>query len=299
MRSLTGRILAVAWAGTLGFLIIVFGAGVWAALVAANLSASPAVPWAIPVMILVLWLMWQYLAGKGWPRSISRARHLCLRANPVSAPALVWSLLAGTLSVVAFAGFWIVMFQLVSMPANALPDFSRYPLFTVVLMILMGSVAAPLTEEPAFRGYCQVILERKFSGPIAVVISSALFALAHGPTQGFLWPKLLFYFLVGIVFGSTAYLTNSILPAIPGHVIGLLIFFTLVWPHDAARRLVWESGTDVWFWVHGSQAIVCAALAVWAFRRLAKVCNYGAAFRTKETYRFHEGIPSKEQPNRA
>jgi len=280
MRSLTGSILAVAWAGILGFLIIVLGAGVWAALVAANLSVSPAVPWAVPVMTLVLWLMWQYLAGKGWPRSTSQARRQCLRANAVSASALAWSLLAGTLSVLAFAGLWIVMSQLVRMPANALPDFSRYPLLTVVAMILMSSLAAPLTEEPAFRGYCQVILERKFSGPVAVLISSALFALAHGPTQGFVWPKLLFYFLVGVVFGSTAYLTNSILPAIPGHVIGLLVFFTVVWPHDAARPLVWEAGTDVWFWMHVSQAIVFAALALWAFRRLAKVCNYGPAFRT-------------------
>jgi membrane protease YdiL (CAAX protease family) len=275
MRTLASRVLAITWAGLLGFLIIVFGAGIWSALVAVNLSVSPAVPWAVPVMCVVLALMWVYLAGKGWPRGTSEARRLCLRANLVSGPAFRWSILAGILSVVAFAGFWIVMSQLVRMPGNALPDFSRYPMFTVVSMIIMGSVAAPLTEEPAFRGYCQVILERHFNGPIAVGLSSALFALAHGPTQGFLWPKLLFYFLVGIVFGSTAYLTKSILPAIPGHVFGLLIFFTWIWPHDAARTNVWQSGTDMWFWLHFSQAIVFAATAFWAFRRLAKVCNDG------------------------
>ena len=275
MRTLADRILAVAWAGFLGFIIIVFGAGIWSALVAVNLGVSPAVPWAVPAMSVVLALMWVYLAGKGWPRGTSQARRLCLRANLVSAPVFRWSVLAGTLSVVAFAGFWIVMSQLVKMPGNALPDFSRYPIFTVVSMIVMGSVAAPLTEEPAFRGYCQVILERHFNGPIAVVLSSALFALAHGPTQGFLWPKLLFYFLVGIVFGSTAFLAKSILPAIPGHVFGLLIFFTLIWPHDAGRTSVWQNATDTWFWLHLSQAIVFAAAAVWAFRRLAKVCNDG------------------------
>ena len=271
MRSLSGRIMAVAWSGILGFLIIVFGAGVWAALVASNLKTSPAVPWAVPVMALVLWLMWLYLGGKYWPRSTSQARRRLLRANPVSAQAFGWALLAGVMSIAAFAGYWIVMFQLVKMPGNALPDFSRYPLLTVALMILMGSLAAPLTEEPAFRGYCQVILEREFRGPIAVVISSVLFALAHGPTQGFLWPKLLFYFLVGVAFGATAYLTNSTLPAIPVHVVGLLIFFTLVWPHDAARRLVWDSGTDNWFWMHVAQAILFTVLAVWAFQRLMGV----------------------------
>ena len=87
------------------------------------------------------------------------------------------------------------------------------------------------------------------------MIASVLFALAHGPTQGFLWPKLLFYILVGIAFGATAYLTDSTLPAIPVHFMGLLIFFTLIWPRDAARRLVLESGTDNWFWIHVAQAI--------------------------------------------
>jgi hypothetical protein len=98
-----------------------------------------------------------------------------------------------------------------------------------------------------------------------------VFALAHGPTQGFLWPKLLFYFFVGVAFGATAYLTNSTLPAIPVHVVGLLTFFTLVWPHDAARRLVWDSGTDSWFWMHIAQAILFTVLAVWAFQRLMEV----------------------------
>src|SRR5207244_11807001 len=95
----------------------------------------------------------------------------------------------------------------------------------------------------------------EFRGPVAVVIASVLFALAHGPTQGFLGPKLLFYFLVGVAFGAMAHLTNSILPAIPVHVVGLLIFFTLIWPQDAARRLVWDGGTDNWFWIHATQAI--------------------------------------------
>jgi hypothetical protein len=56
-------------------------------------------------------------------------------------------------------------------------------------------------------------------------------------------------------------------------MIGDLTFFTLVWPHDAARRLVFESGTDGWFWIHVAQAIVFTALAFWAFRRLAKVSS--------------------------
>jgi membrane protease YdiL (CAAX protease family) len=270
-RSIPGKLMMVAWSALLGFAILVFGAGVWAALVTSNLTTTPAIPWAVPTMGLILWVMWRYLGGKWWPHSTSEARRRCLRANLVAGPVFAWSLLAGLLAVTALAGLWIVAFQLVKMPANALPDFSKYPPLTVALMILMGSLATPFTEEPAFRGYCQVILEREFRGPIAVAISSVLFALAHGPTQGFLWPKLLFYFLVGVVFGTTAYLTNSILPAIPVHIVGLLLFFTLIWPHDLTRRLVRDGGTDTWFWVHVAQAIVFTALAMAAFVRLAGI----------------------------
>jgi hypothetical protein len=138
-------------------------------------------------------------------------------------------------------------------------------------MILMGSLVSPLMEEAGFRGYFQVALEHRFRAPLAIGISSLIFALAHGPTQGFLWPKLLFYFLVGIVFGTTAFLTNSILPAIPVHFVGLLIFFTLIWPRDAARPLIADTGTNNWFWIHLAQAILFTVLTLWAFQRLGRV----------------------------
>jgi len=191
-----------------------------------------------------------------------------LRANPVSGRVFGWSLLAGAFLIIALSGCWIVLSQLVRMPANALPDMSGYPFLTVALVLLTASLAAPLSEEAAFRGYFQVPLERQFSGPTAVVISSLLFALAHG-THGFFWPKLLVYFLVGLGFGTTAYLTNSILPGIAVHIFGDLVFFTLVWPNDADRPLAWEGGAGAWFWLHAVQAVAFGILAIFAFRALA------------------------------
>ena len=271
-RSLSSRIGSVAWSVILAFLIIAFGQGVWGALLFANLRTGLAIPWAVAVMPLVLWLMWQYLGGKGWPRRTSETRRRYLRANQVSGRAWTWAMLAGVLSIVALAGYWIVMFELVQMPANVLPDLSKYPMLTVVLMPVMASLVSPIAEECAFRGYCQAILEREFRGVVAVIISSVLFALAH-MTQGFLWPKLLVYFLVGLAFGAMAYLTGSILPGIAIHIIGDLTFFALIWPYDAQRQLVWKSGADRWFWLHTLQAIVFTALAVIAFRRLATLSH--------------------------
>lgn len=275
-RSFATRTLNVVGFGLLAFAITILAGGIWSGLLVTNLRSSPAVPWSVPAMAFLLWLAWSYLGGRGWPRSTSEARRRYLRNNRKSGQTYLWALVAGILSVVALAGTWIVLFRLVKMPSNALSDVSSYPRMTVALMILMGSLVSPFMEEAGFRGYFQVALEREFRAPLAIVISSVVFALAHGPTQGFLWPKLLFYFLVGIAFGATAYLTNSTLPAIPVHFVGLLIFFTLIWPRDAARRLVLDSGTDNWFWIHVAQAIVFAVLAVWAFQRLARVSSRDA-----------------------
>jgi membrane protease YdiL (CAAX protease family) len=267
--SFATRALSIIGFGLLAFAITILAGGIWSALLVTNLQRSPAVPWSVPVMGLLLWLIWSYLGGKGWPQSTSDARRHYLRANRRSARTYLWSFAAGVLSVVALTGYWIVLFRLVKMPPNALPDVSSYPRMTVALMILMGSLVAPFMEEAGFRGYFQVALEREFRGSVAVAVSSLVFALAHF-AHGILWPKLLVYFLVGVAFGATAYLTNSTLPAIVPHIIGDLTFFTLVWPHDAARRLVFDSGTDIWFWIHVAQAIVFTLLAVSAFQRLAR-----------------------------
>jgi membrane protease YdiL (CAAX protease family) len=277
-RSFAARALSILGFGLLAFAITVLAGGIWSTLLVANLRSSPAIPWSVPVMAILLWLMWSYLGGKGWPRSTSAVRRHYLRANRRSARTYLWSFAAGVLSVVALAGYWIVLFRLVKMPPNALPDMSSYPRMTVVLMVLMGSLVAPFMEEAGFRGYFQVALEREFRGSVAVIVSSLGFALAHF-AHGILWPKLLVYFLVGVAFGATAYLTNSTLPAILPHMIGDLTFFTLVWPYDAARRLVSDSGTDNWFWIHVVQVIVFTALTVLAFQQLARVSSQDALLR--------------------
>jgi membrane protease YdiL (CAAX protease family) len=224
-HSIATRALRLLGFGLLAFAITTLAGGIWSALLITNLRSTPTVPWSVLAMAALLWLAWSYLGGHGWPRSTSEARCRYLRANRKPARIYLWAWIAGSLAVVALAGYWIVLFQLVKMPPNVFSDVSAYPQITVALMIVMGSLVAPLMEEAGFRGYFQVALERDFRAPVAVVISSLVFTLAHGPTQGFLWPKLFFYFLVGLVFGAIAYLTNSILPAIPGPLRGTSYLF--------------------------------------------------------------------------
>lgn len=150
-------------------------------------------------------------------------------------------------------------------------------LITVVAVLAMASLVSSIAEEAGFRGYFQVALESHFGGPAAVVIAALLIAPAPGLTQGFLWPTLLFYFLVDAMLGTSAYVTRSILPGIVVHAIGLLIFFGLVWPQDRDRELIWAKGPDIWFWIHVVQAVVFAASGIIAFVHLAKLAEPKAA----------------------
>ncbi len=250
-------------------LAVIAGAGlVWGALVFINLKTTPSIPWVLPVLVLFLWLFWQYLGGKGWPGSTREARATLLRANPVSRKAAAWSAVAGLLAIGALAGFWIVMFRLVPMQANVfLPARFTSSRLMIGAIIIGASLLAPITEESSVRGYLQSRLECELKPMAAVLLSSLVFAVAH-ISQGIAWPKLLFYFLVGVTFGTLAYLNNSILPVIPVHIAGDLIFFLFVWPYDTTRQLLRQTGMDSWFWLHVAQVVVMGSCSVLAFRRL-------------------------------
>jgi membrane protease YdiL (CAAX protease family) len=246
--------------------------GVWSALIVANLRASPAVPWSVLVMAVLLVVLAQYLRGQWGARNTAAARRQSLRATLVSSEAFAWAELAGALSITALVGVWIVLASLIRMPGSVLPDLSRYPWWTAVLAVAMGMMISPLCEQAGIWGYLQAGLEQHVSGTTAIIVTALVFALLPHPPAGMeLVPRVLFFFLVGLIFSTMAHLTHSILPGLPVHALGLLVFFVLVWPHDTDRRLVTSVGTDWWFWMHVAQAIVFAGLGLSAFGKLAHV----------------------------
>ena len=247
--------------------------GLWSALLAVNLKTGVALPWAVPAASLLLWLGWRYAGGHGPPARTADARRLYRRANPVAGP--VWSaaLIANGFALLAFCGLWIVLFQLAKAPGNAAIDFSHYPIVAVLLIVTTGALIGAVSEEVGMRGYLQVALERRFAAPLAIFLTALALVPGHALTQGFVWSTLLFYILVDVAFGVTAFLTKSIYPSIVAHWAGLLVFFLVIWPHDASRRLVDAGGADSWFWIHLLQAAIFGALAIWSFARLARLTN--------------------------
>ena len=159
---------------------------------------------------LALVLIWRWRGGRGWPARTAAARRSLLRSRPVSGAASAWAALAGALSLAALAGLWIVLVRVTGAGSNpTLPDAATTPLVALAALILTGSLVSPLTEEAAFRGCGQVLLERRFPPVAAVALSSLCFSLYHGPTHGFQPSRVLFSFLVGVVFGAIAYVTDS------------------------------------------------------------------------------------------
>lgn len=259
-------------AAIVALLITAYGQGLWGVLVLANLRFHRELPWAAVLMALLLAILILYLAGYGWPASTSTARRALMRWNPVALPVFGWAVVAGIMADIALGAIWIIVSDVVHIPAGATPKMTGIPLATVLSFLIVGSLAAPITEEAAFRGYAQGMLERAWQwAPAAIIGSSLLFAAAH-IVQGLSVPKLGLYFLAGVIFGTIAYLTNSLYASMVVHCIADIEGFLVLWPHDARpHALVTAGGHDLLFLPAVATVAIVGPLSLLAFLRLAQM----------------------------
>lgn len=85
--------------------------------------------------------------------------------------------------------------------------------FKIFLGIFVAMLAAPAFEEILFRGFIQSELMRGFPAPAAIIISSIIFAAAHGVLF-----QSVFTFFVGLAMGYCYYKTGSLFTSIILHV---------------------------------------------------------------------------------
>lgn len=270
MSKLLNQTGAFGLAAAVAFAITFVGQTVWGVMAIVNLKLDPAIPWAAGVMAAILAGLLLFLGGRIGPKSSAAARKRLLRWNPVNPRVFAWAVFSGVLGLGALGGAWIALSDIVRIPPGLMPSTAGVPLWTAALFLTMGSLAAPLTEEAAFRGYAMGILEKSW-GPIgAIIASTVLFAVAH-VVQGLDGFKLSLYFSAGLIFAAVAYLTNSLYPAMIVHSMGDVMGFTLLWPHDAPHKLVTEGGHDPLFVPAVIAFAVFLPLALLAFRRLARM----------------------------
>jgi membrane protease YdiL (CAAX protease family) len=239
-----------------------------------------ALPWAVPVMAVYLVLYWRYLVrGRGWPRSTADARRANARANAPLDDAWGAALLAGLLGLVSILLLQGVMSRLVRLPQQRELDISQYPTFTVLSWVIMGAVVAGVVEETAVRGYMQRPIERRHGPVAAILISGSMFGLAHltHPEIGLV--LLPYYLAVSAVYGTLAYLTDSIFPSMVLHAGGnMFSAFDLYtrgrseWQLSATPKpLVWETGPDAAFWGNVAALLGVVTLTVFAYAALAGI----------------------------
>jgi membrane protease YdiL (CAAX protease family) len=281
-RFIKTGLVAFAAAAAISLVVVAIGQGVWGVMTMINLKVSPAAPWAAPVMAVVLAGLLAYLGGRGWPASTSAARRRLLRWNPIPWRTFGLAVLAGVVGLVAFGGVWIATADLVHIPAGVQPSLKGIPLPTGIALLIMSSLAAPLSEEAAFRGYAMGILEKAWGwAPAAIVGSSILFAAVHF-VQGLDAIKLGLYFLAGVVFATVAWMTNSLYAAMAVHSLGDVLGFTVLWPHDQTHHGMGLH--DPLFAPALAAILVFTPLAILAFRKLHAA---GRRLRTPTTAPSH------------
>jgi membrane protease YdiL (CAAX protease family) len=260
----------------------------WAALVSANTRHQSALPWAVPLMALYLWVYWRYLVrGTGWPQSTANARRMYARANPLSHEAWGLALVAGLLGLFSVLLLQGVLSRLVVLPQQRDLDVLRYPVITVLMWVVMSAVVAGVVEETSFRGYLQRPIERRHGPMIAILITGSLFGFAHfaHPEVGVV--LLPFYVAVAAVYGTLAYFTDSTLPGMLLHAGGnMFSAFDLFtrgrseWQlSPEAKPLIWDTGPDAAFWGNVAALLIVAVLTIWAYSLLERATRDARASR--------------------
>jgi membrane protease YdiL (CAAX protease family) len=113
---------------------------------------------------------------------------------------------------VPLRGLWPDTFSPEQIEERAQDLADRATGLSVILLVVIVVVGAPIVEELVYRGMLQRSLASVLDGVPALVITAAWFSLIHlSPVE---YPGL---FLAGLVFGAGVLVTNRIGPAIVTH----------------------------------------------------------------------------------
>ena len=90
----------IALAAFTAFAITAVGQGLWGVMAMINVALSPAIPWAAPVMALVLAGLVLLLTGRAGPKWAAARRRAMVPFAPVSGKVWLWSLIGGGAGVI-------------------------------------------------------------------------------------------------------------------------------------------------------------------------------------------------------
>jgi membrane protease YdiL (CAAX protease family) len=256
-----------------GLLIALPAANVWPLLLL-NIGAPFAA--IAEAVFLALYLWWA--AGGGPPRSSKTSRVSAFRRRTLSAPEWLWGIVAALCFAVTIHASIVLLFRIVPFPVAEFRrgyDFSFIP--TVPLRwiaVVISAASAGICEETGFRGYMQRPMELSRGAPVAILISSLFFTLLHLTKGWALAGMIPIVFGAGILLGSLAFSSGSLIPCIFGHTIMDVGLFGYWWTGIAGEftlRPISETGVDRPFVITGVAACIMLTvtlLAIWWLRSL-------------------------------
>jgi len=263
----------------------------WLVLSDANQRHVPSVPWAVLPASLYLWGYWRYAGGSGWPASTRDARRTNRRRLILTEEIWGAALLAGILGLISLVAFLRVVNRMVALPQQSTADVSHIPGVTLFGLLLMATLVSGVVEEVSFRGYMQRPMEVRFGPTAAILITGVIFGFAHFGHPEVTLRLLPYYLAVAAVYGSLAYLTDSVLPSMFLHVVGngfsylrLFAAGTSEWQTTARPRpLIWHGRADASFWLSVAISLALATATVWAYTRLAQVARLERSAGMRQT----------------
>ncbi|MBG99479.1 MAG: hypothetical protein CMN58_03920 [Solibacterales bacterium] len=112
----------------------------------------------------------------------------------------------------------VVIASMMPLPNQSSPfeDLLRDP-SALLLVAVFGITVFPAVEEILFRGFFFAIVERIHGTLVAIVITSTVFSIVHGPQYGWQWQSLTLLFCVGSIFAAVRVKTKSVVPVILVH----------------------------------------------------------------------------------
>lgn len=131
---------------------------------------------------------------------------------------LLWSAGFGTFSGIVFTILHIAGINPFSLIRTSLPKDSA----SLFLFFLVGGLLAPVAEEVFFRGILYGFL-RRWGIALALVLSTAAFAVPHGLGHGFPLTQV----VGGLLFAAAYEIEKNLLVPITIHCLGNLAIFAL------------------------------------------------------------------------
>ena len=240
----------------------------------ANMTVSPNIPWALPVGLAYLWVVFQFFNGRWGTSGSSDARRQSMRARRLKAGARLPAFCAGLAVMLFFVATTIMSYRLVVIPGEELP-IDELPWWTVYSILILISVVAGVAEESGFRGYMQGPLEKRYGPVAAISIGSIFFWLAHlNHANGV--PRIFALFIMGASLGILAWSARSIYPAIIAHASADTLIFTgsvsgvgpdYLWNPVQLK----DTGFDGFFWIVLATIVVTGFAGALLMRKLRRI----------------------------